>query len=506
MAEPSHLIVFLPGIGGTCLAYPSAGGGPRRHDDGQPVYAWSAGVSDMGLLIHPDRLSVERVPRLVPVGLVPSRKAFGVWTAIHGYDGVLRRLATGGPGGSDLGVRPEAPNLDATFVAMGYDFRLGMVDAAERVHDQIAARVEHLWPMESDRVRRVIVVGHSMGGLVARYWAGVLDEHAWCREVITLGTPHRGAPKALQILANGLPLNVVFPHLTSVLRGWQGIYDLLPRYPAIVDLTRPGAVTAAGQDGSSLVRVTDLPLNWDTDRVRAAMAAHATIDQGWDQLGVNGPGLTYRVGFGHRTLQRCLWDGKRVDLSKASPLGPGLGEWATVAGDGTVPGFCAVPIGRDNDPVAGIVTDLRHGPMATLTELDELLRQIRDKGSLDFYRAGGEEQLSLGLDLPTLTPAGEPVRLTAEVWRRHGTGVEVVSQDHADAAVWATIRRIGPEGVPSPASAHDLRLSWDPTADAFTAEFQPREPGLVEVIVAAPSVSDHRASETLQVLDPVLGG
>lgn len=48
------------------------------------------------------------------------------------------------------------------------------------------------------------MLAHSMGGVVARYWAAMLDDERLCRTVITLGSPHRGAPKALDALANGL--------------------------------------------------------------------------------------------------------------------------------------------------------------------------------------------------------------------------------------------------------------------------------------------------------------
>jgi len=45
--------------------------------------------------------------------------------------------------------------------------------------------------------RYVDVVGHSMGGLVATYLLKRLDSQRRIRRVITLGTPHRGAPLAL---------------------------------------------------------------------------------------------------------------------------------------------------------------------------------------------------------------------------------------------------------------------------------------------------------------------
>jgi pimeloyl-ACP methyl ester carboxylesterase len=49
---------------------------------------------------------------------------------------------------------------------------------------------------------RVDIVGHSMGGLVAAYALKCLDERAWIRRVVTLGTPHRGTLAA----AAGSPL------------------------------------------------------------------------------------------------------------------------------------------------------------------------------------------------------------------------------------------------------------------------------------------------------------
>lgn len=56
------------------------------------------------------------------------------------------------------------------------------------------------WPTE---VRRIALVGHSMGGLIVRGACAVVteaqerDEHRWTdrvTDVVTLGTPHRGAP------------------------------------------------------------------------------------------------------------------------------------------------------------------------------------------------------------------------------------------------------------------------------------------------------------------------
>jgi len=44
--------------------------------------------------------------------------------------------------------------------------------------------------------RRFNLIGHSQGGLDARYLAGVLDAEGRVASIITVGTPHRGTPVA----------------------------------------------------------------------------------------------------------------------------------------------------------------------------------------------------------------------------------------------------------------------------------------------------------------------
>lgn len=95
---------------------------------------------------------------MAPVGLVPTRKAFGVFTTVPGYDGVFDVLATTVTGlvggGRDDGTGP-VPDLDATVVAFGFHFRLGVVAAAHRLHEALVSRVIHLWPRrQQDRRRR----------------------------------------------------------------------------------------------------------------------------------------------------------------------------------------------------------------------------------------------------------------------------------------------------------------------------------------------------------------
>ncbi|MER5504828.1 hypothetical protein ABT052_05790 [Streptomyces sp. NPDC002766] len=68
---------------------------------------------------------------------------------------------------------PDRRNPAANVVLFPYDFRLGVRYAAELLAAGVHERLKDLTPPE--RVGRVMVVAHSMGGLVARYWLGPLE-------------------------------------------------------------------------------------------------------------------------------------------------------------------------------------------------------------------------------------------------------------------------------------------------------------------------------------------
>jgi hypothetical protein len=121
MAGWDHLVVVLPGIGGSVLAQPGR--------LGEPV--WSAGARDVGdLLRRPERLSLGEHERLAPVGLIRSFKALCFPTPIRGYDRLLAALGSLPGAVVDEGT-PGGERQDANVVAVPYDFRLGIADAAE---------------------------------------------------------------------------------------------------------------------------------------------------------------------------------------------------------------------------------------------------------------------------------------------------------------------------------------------------------------------------------------
>jgi len=125
-----------------------------------------------------------------------------------------------------------------------YDWRQDNTLSAQQLDDQLKKLgwAKHL------AGRNVIFVSHSMGGLVARRW---FHEHFKpnediypfkVREMIFLGTPHYGAPSALQTVIEGYSTNqshyafirsiesALFKALSSAGYSFPSTYQLLPIY------------------------------------------------------------------------------------------------------------------------------------------------------------------------------------------------------------------------------------------------------------------------------------
>jgi pimeloyl-ACP methyl ester carboxylesterase len=126
---------------------------------------------------------------------------------------------------------------------------------AQRLADLLTRTVEH-WPVP---VREIALVGHSMGGMVARGAAALGAPHV--TEIVSLGSPHLGAPLAtgtasLVALAQRMP--EVRPVAAVLHRRSRGIRDLEARRCA--ERRHPArhtavAVTLASRPSSRLGRV-----------------------------------------------------------------------------------------------------------------------------------------------------------------------------------------------------------------------------------------------------------
>lgn len=389
-----HLVVVVPGFGGSVL----------RDADGTP--RWGPAFGDIAKsMVWADPLSVTGHPDLVVAGVQRTVTVFPPFV-LPGYDQLIRQIQGEYPGirvDEMLPGRPRDPSADV--VLFPYDFRYGVRPAALRLQAEIEARLAGL--SRRDRNQRVIVIGHSMGGLVARYWLGPLGGAADCRALITLATPHRGVPKALDWLVNGVHIGAMqLRRMTEVSRGWQGVYDLLPRYPAIlpVDAGDPRPRPPIGP-----LEIGAIAAPGFAERAAASRDMYDEIDTAWRDLADRGaaPPLTAVFARGHATPNRTVLADGKLRITKAEP------EWLPHAGwrgDGTVPAMSAVPPELAPDSPALRQVPERHLPMVG-TPIADLLRAAN--GAALPGRPAANAWLGVSVD--NVVAAGDSVAVVAEV-------------------------------------------------------------------------------------------
>jgi len=393
-----HLIVVVPGIGGSVLESP----------DG--LSTWSLGAADLLCnVIDFENLALDR--EFVPTRPVDDLVVLGPWLLIPGYSGLTHHLRS--QFGNGLRVvdhrdgRPVPRDVDVLRVA--YDFRRSVVEAADVLGRAVTAAV-------GGSGRRVVVVAHSMGGLVARYWVGCREGWRHCRALITLGTPHRGAPRALDWLVNGAGVGPFrSPSATRVLREWPSVHELLPQYPAV--LPEQGEAVEVDGVAPELVRTFGSP-SAGADLLRRAKEAarvHHDIAEGWAALPEDArPALLPYFGRGHATLNRAIVRDGRLRVTKADPAWrPNVGWF----GDGTVPALSAIPGELSKRPEQAQALPEKHGPMGSTAAVVEKLVTLQGD---DLPVRGTDRPLMpwIGWDVDDLVVSEQETDIGAEL--HHG--------------------------------------------------------------------------------------
>ena len=388
----TDVIVLLPGITGSVL-----------QKDGKDIWALTGGAAVRGLLslgrsvmdleLHGDDPDADDLgdgitaPRVMPdTHLIP-----GLWK-IDGYGKVATTIR------QEFDVTPGV-----NFFEFPYDWRRDNRASARRL-----ARRSHDW-LKAWRERsgnadaRLILIGHSMGGLVSRYFLELLDGWKDTRLLITFGTPYRGSLNALDFIANGMAKGlgpVTLMDLTSLLRSFTSVYQLLPIYPCV----DPG-------DGT-LRRVTEaagIP-GLDSDRSVQALDFHQTIRQAVEH---HRQDTDYRErGYKIKPLAGIF-----QPTSQSARLGDGGLEMLRSyrgedqGGDGTVPSISATPIELSNQDLEVYVRE-RHASLQnadfSLDQVMGVIRRQRVDQSQAFVPGTG-----ISLDLADAYLAGAPVTVRA---------------------------------------------------------------------------------------------
>jgi hypothetical protein len=311
---------------------------------------------------------------------------------------------------------------------------------------------------------RVVLVAHSMGGLVARFATEVFGAHEIVRSIITLGTPHFGAVKAVQMLATGMGMganlpvvgNVELPRrlraaLQSFALGCPGVYDLLPRYRCVTTREKP----ADRRDPTGLRYLTDddvTTLGADRALAAEARARHAKLAN----VSASRTPILPLVGAEQPTLQSLTLTGGTCEFHQSIN-----GE--DDGGDATVYRKAAAPLG-----VSAFPLPQRHGALAKSSEAFTFV--------VDKLR-GADTGLPLGTrsvaaDIPDTATAGEAVTVTvSERDRETGAPLDPLGVTVSSVDVDTGIEQLWPEG-----------RRFDDTL-VFTGPVH--RPGLYRVLVSA---------------------
>jgi pimeloyl-ACP methyl ester carboxylesterase len=386
------LFVVIPGIGGSVLE--RAG-----------VAVWE-GTRRLGeRLWEPEALELGVGDGIRAVGAVEGFRVLPGLVALGGYPKLVGVLEGLDPSARTDAGHPDQPDLGARIVVFPYDFRRSIAEASTLLDRCVRRRVEHLGGSVKAGRKRVIVIAHSMGGLVARHWIATCPDAAGLtRLLVTLGTPHRGAPKALDVVVNGLrlgPLRLPQRH-ADIVRGWPGLYELLPRYRAV-----------SNGDGGAYPK--DVLIGPAAEAASEAFAVHTRIEQAWTRLGTDAPVVLPVFGVGEATCQHAVLGPAGAFTASTQPA-----AWlgiAGLAGDGTVPAVSAVPIEMDNDndrdrllhrPQPGA----KHAWLVAWAGLAGALRHLL-AGSTGHVRGPAPGVISLDLD--DAWPAGTSMPVGARV-------------------------------------------------------------------------------------------
>lgn len=400
MSRSLPLVVVIPGIGGSELA------------DASGAIVYRAGLGPF-LSVGRDPSVLDPNNELRPVRLIGPCSLI-CWQLITGYDGLLNGISKG------LGLSPdrvvtagkELVDPYATVVAFPYDFRRSVEQIADDLNRVVRERAQG---------RRVVLVAHSMGGLVAAWWWAFMSEGIDVDQIVTLGTPFRGAAKALNVLVNGMRIGPfdVPQAVTDTVRTWDSVFDLLPHYQVVDGNDKyrypyelPSGITSAvaGFSGKALnayqknQRLNDALVNKVAESGRNPFTVyysqgHATL--GHASIDTHSDGLV--VAKGNPRAIPASWDG----------------------GDGTVPMFSTIPDVVERDVSRWRRLAGKHQDLVEEKSVFEHLSEYSRTRLPAAARGGGYEVSAyLQLDLDDVVLAGTEAEVRIRVVDKAGSVLE----------------------------------------------------------------------------------
>jgi subtilase family protein/lecithin:cholesterol acyltransferase len=399
-------ILLVPGIMGSRLVEPSDPARSVWDPTGPPEAPFAPGPLDLVRLTEVDRpLRTAPLPNNIP-RLLLSAGEIARATQIGNIGSLIfmfyGRMALALSSAEFSQQVEQAVGLPPRVYGAGYDWRQSCRVAAATLEELVSTALAEC------RSRQVVLVAHSMGGIVSRWFCKnrAIDGRPgadYVAALCLLGSPTHGAPEAYRWLKFGIDPTRDFPwaallagpggpSLASAMqampffsrqyaRCFTSVFELLPTQAYCRD--NPAWVTAdgapAGGDAETLYGSTTLGFGAaDSDAMRAQLAARRTLHDGGAQaIGGYMPDRSLVVaGTGVPT------DGS-YQVRTSGILGPSLQGIAMTSGDGTVPSYSAMatglPLGTGTRAEAPGTPhrDLCNDPKVIKAVQDAVLQRVR---------------------------------------------------------------------------------------------------------------------------------
>ncbi len=402
-APMKDMIVILPGILGSVL---QKDGKDLWNVSGQSTWQVLTNSSDLmhNLALSQDDPEAENLgDGIRATALIQDAHLIPGFWKIDGYTQTAQLIT------DNFDVTPGDIYNDpdyryANFYQFPYDWRRDNRANARILKKLIDQRLQYWRKRSGAADAKVILMAHSMGGLVSRYYLEVLEGWRDCRALFTFGTPYRGSLNAVNFLANGY--KKCFLDLTAVMRSLTSIYQLLPIYE----------VVKIGETYKRIAEADGLP-NIDKLRAQDALAFHREIEAAVEQhLKLEEYCQSFAVvpiaGVQQPTLQSALLKNGKLTASEELPAvlhdRPDLG-----GGDGTVPQVSAIPIERSKNFDNFFIAE-QHGALQNQPQVLENLRNCLELSQFDL---GGvrASPAAIGLSLDDLYLPQELVTIRARV-------------------------------------------------------------------------------------------
>jgi pimeloyl-ACP methyl ester carboxylesterase len=344
------------------------------------VRAWATGTCLEELRLSEDEIA-GRCDRVRAVGLLRFPAFAPLLRGVEPYTRLTRAIR-------EVTVHPAAVQ------EFPYDWRLPIAYNAERLAQAARAHLARwrshpaLFQDGRESEANLVIVAHSMGGLLAARMTAIPGATEGIRRIITLGTPFYGSVKAAALLAAGRGVPLPRRRLQAIAATMPSIYDLLPAFRCV----------DAGTDAKHLTSYDIETIGGNRALAEEAVARRSGgVPDDWKHY-------VHVVGSNQPTMQSVTLTGGDLAAHQYTccPVAGGGIERLDLAGDGTVPRQAAQLAGSQALPIAQ-----SHGALA---KSDETIILVTDS-LLDATTGPWLGALDLGLGVPDVVLPGTPLRI-----------------------------------------------------------------------------------------------